>query len=81
MRSRPRLGKVLHVSRSSGNLILKAGKMARIGAAVLDSAGRRVGTLFDIFGPVSNPFAAVKPEIDEPGRYVGELIFLGRSKR
>ncbi len=81
MGSKRRLGTTLHVSRSSGNLILRAERRARIGDAVLDRGGRRVGTVFDLFGPVSSPFVAVRPGVDGPERYVGEPLFLGRSKR
>ena len=81
MKSKRRLGTVLHASSSSGNLILKAETTVRIGETVLDSRGRKVGTIFDLFGPVSNPFTAVKLEIDEPGRYVCETLFLGRPRR
>jgi len=75
------LGTTLHLSRSSRNLILKAENKVKMGEAVLDSVGKRIGTVFDLFGPISNPFVAVKPGIDDPERYVGEPLFLGRSRR
>lgn len=81
MISKRRLGTVLHSSSSSGNLILKAETKVRIGETVLDGRGREVGTIFDLFGPVSNPFVAVKSGVDDPERYIGEPLFLGRLKR
>jgi len=72
------LGTTSHISSSSKNLILKAENEVNIGRAVLDRKGKRVGTVFDLFGPVSNPFVAVKPEIDDPEKCVGEPLFLGR---
>jgi len=75
------LGTTSHLSSSSGNLILKAENKAKIGDAVLDSVGKRIGNVSDLFGPVSNHFVAVKPGIDDPERYVGEPLFLRGSKR
>lgn len=81
MKSRQRVGTALHLSRSSGNLILEAESEVRIGDAVLDGRGKRVGTVFDLFGPVSGPFVAVKPRIEKPERLLGEALFLGGRRR
>ena len=81
MKSRTQVGTVLHLSRSSGNLILESDSDARIGEVVLDASGRRVGAVFDIFGPVSGPFLAVKPGIENPKRLLGEALFLRARKR
>lgn len=81
MGSKRRLGTTSHISRGSGNLILKVESKPRIGDAVLDGGGERIGTVFDLFGPVSNPFVAVKPRVDDPERYVGEPLFLGKPNR
>lgn len=80
MKSRIRLGTVLHLSSSSGNLILETAEEAKIGEDVLDSGGKKVGTIFDLFGPLSNPFVAVKPRIDNPERLLGEDLFLRKRK-
>lgn len=76
-----RVGTALHISRSSGNLILKAENNAKIGDPVFNSGGKKVGLIFDIFGPVKTPFISVRPRIKDPERLVGEPLFLGRSKR
>ncbi|MCW4036129.1 MAG: Gar1/Naf1 family protein [Candidatus Bathyarchaeota archaeon] len=80
MKSRIRLGTALHLSSSSGNLILETDEEAKIGEDVLDNAGKKVGTIFDLFGPLSNPFVAVKPRIDNPERLLGEDLFLRKRK-
>ncbi|KON30467.1 hypothetical protein AC482_03835 [miscellaneous Crenarchaeota group-15 archaeon DG-45] len=80
MESKPRLGAALHVSSSSGNLILKAEGKIRIGDAVYDGDGAKVGTVFDIFGPVSTPFVSVKPRVNAPERYVGAPLFSSRGR-
>lgn len=81
MSPRIRLGTVLHRSGSSGNLILGAEDSVKIGETILDSSGRKVGTVFDLFGPVSGPYVAVKPSIERPERLLGEALFLGKGKR
>jgi RNA-binding protein len=47
---------------------------------VTDSKGERIGVVFDLFGPVGDPFISVKPSIKDPNRLIGEELFL-RSKR
>lgn len=69
-----RIGIVLHVS-SSGNMILKAENLPHIGDQVTDENLKRIGTVFDIFGPVSAPYAAVRPSIDEPTRFINHIIY------
>ncbi len=81
MKSRNRLGSALHLSSSSGNLILEAETEVRIGESVFDERGRMVGTVFDLFGPVSGPFVAVKPRITDAESLLGQAFFLGGRKR
>lgn len=81
MNFKNRVGTALHISRSSGNLILKAENNVKIGDPVFKSGGKKVGLIFDIFGPVKTPFISVRPRIKDPERLVGEPLFLGRSKR
>lgn len=69
-----RIGRVLHVS-SDKNLILKAEKIPRIGDKVVDELLKPVGTIFDIFGPVSSPYASVKPKVKEPHNLVGHVLY------
>ena len=69
-----RLGRVLHVS-SSRNLILKAENVPRIGDRVVNHDLRRVGTVCDVFGPVSSPYVAVRPEAEEPQSLVDSPLY------
>jgi RNA-binding protein len=69
-----RIGSVLHVS-SSRSLILKADHLPRIGDKVVDDKLSNVGTVFDMFGPVSSPYVAVKPSVDEPSLLVGHSLY------
>jgi RNA-binding protein len=73
--SMKRLGKVIHLSKS-GKLILRVKVKPKLGAAVLDENLVVVGTVFDAFGPVGNPYLSVKPQVQEPDRYVGHVLYL-----
>jgi rRNA processing protein Gar1 len=73
-----RIGMVMHISRSSGNLILESSQNAKIGETVTDSKGKRVGVVFDIFGPVDSPYASVRTRIKNPERLIGAELFSSR---
>jgi RNA-binding protein len=53
------LGKVMHVTRRG--LVLRSGEPLEPGHPVYDEGQRRVGSVLDVFGPVSNPYIAIKP--------------------
>ena len=81
-----RIGSVLHVS-SGKSMILKADNIPRIGDKAVDDKLHHVGTVFDVFGPVSSPYVAVKPSVEEPSLFVGHVLYaipsakLRREKR
>jgi len=74
-----RLGRVLHVS-SIRNIILKAENLPRLGDKVVDENLRLVGKVFDIFGPVSLPYVAVRPRAEGSPRFVGGVLYTVSSK-
>jgi len=65
---------VLHVS-SSRNLVLKAETLPKINSKVVDKNLKFVGTVFDVFGPVSSPYAAVKPAVSNPQHLIGNTLY------
>jgi len=69
-----RIGCVLHVS-STKNMILKAENIPRTGDTVVDENLNNVGTVFDVFGPVSSPYVAVKPSVEEPSLFVDHVLY------
>jgi len=81
-----RIGCVLHVS-TTKNMILKAESIPRIGDRVVDEKLNGVGTVFDVFGPVSSPYVAVRPSVEEPSLFVDHVLYavpsfeLRREKR
>jgi len=73
------LGYVLHVSKGSGNLILRAESETRIGQYVFDKRGKKVGSVFDIFGPVEQPYISVRYD-GEHENIKGNPLFLVERK-
>lgn len=75
-----RLGQVLHIS-SSKNIIVKIENTPKIGETVVDENLKTVGEIFDIFGPVSSPYAAVKPKISKLEVLVNKVLYVLPSKK
>jgi len=69
-----RIGCVLHLS-SNKNIILKAENLPRIGDKVVDERLKPVGTVFDIFGPTSAPYVAVKPNLEDAHHLVNRVLY------
>ena len=55
-----RVGTVVHVS-SHGYIILKAEFFPKIDSPVVTKRMKRIGTVQDVFGPVTSPYVSVKP--------------------
>ena len=80
-----RIGCVLHVSNTK-NMIIKAENIPRIGDKVANEKLKSVGTVFDVFGPTSSPYVAVKPSTQNPEQLVNQVLYAipsksGRNKR
>lgn len=75
-----RLGRVLTVT-PSRNIIVKIEKTPRIGEAVVDENLKPIGKIFDIFGPVSSPYAVVKSAIRTPEKLSTKQLYVLPSKR
>ncbi len=70
-----RIGYVHHIS-SSRNMILKAeNNIPQIGDQVTNENLKPIGTIFDIFGPVTSPYVSVRSNIDEPERYIHHVLY------
>jgi RNA-binding protein len=74
-----RLGRVLHVS-PSRNVIAKIEKTPRIGETVFDENLRSVGKVFDIFGPVSSPYVAVRPTILKSEELTKKILYISPQR-
>jgi len=65
----------------SKNVIVKVENTPKIGETVVDENLRQIGEVFDIFGPVSSPYAAVKPKITKPEVLVNKVLYVLPSKK
>ncbi len=74
-----RLGRITNVS-PSGNAIVKTENPPKLGSEVVDENLNTVGKVFDIIGPVSAPYAVVKPTVREPAKLVNRPVYLLLSK-
>jgi len=52
-----------------------------MGEKVVDEKIRQIGTVFDIFGPVSSPYVAVKTTIEDPRMLVNQTLYTVPSSR
>jgi rRNA processing protein Gar1 len=73
------LGRITNVS-PSGNAIIKTENPPKIGSEVVDENLTVVGKIFDVIGPVSAPYAVIKPTIKDPAKLVNKPIYLLLSK-
>jgi len=74
-----KLGRVRALTPSK-NIIIKTEKAPKIGSEVVDENLKVVGKVFDIIGPVSAPYAVVKPTVSEPAKLLNKPVYLLLSK-
>jgi RNA-binding protein len=74
-----KLGRVRALTPSK-NMIVKSEQAPKIGSEVVDENLNVVGKVFDIIGPVSAPYAVVKPTVKEPVKLLNKPVYLLLSK-
>jgi RNA-binding protein len=75
-----RLGRVLHIS-PSRSIIIQIENLPKIGETVVDENLKSIGKIFDIFGPVSSPYAAIKSTSRELEKLTNKTLYVIPSKR
>ncbi|HEX9261171.1 MAG TPA: Gar1/Naf1 family protein [Candidatus Bathyarchaeia archaeon] len=75
-----RLGKIISLT-PSHNFVVKTEETPKIGLSVIDQDLSVVGRVFDIIGPVSAPYAVIKPNVKEPEKLVNQQLYLLLSKK
>jgi RNA-binding protein len=75
-----RLGRALYIS-PNRSVIIKVEIVPKIGEKVVDENLKPVGKVFDVFGPVSSPYVAVRPTIQKPEKLINNILYLLPSKR
>ena len=74
-----KLGRVRTLTPSK-NIIIKSEQAPKIGSEIVDENLIVVGKVFDIIGPVSAPYAVVKPTVKEPAKLLNKQVYLLLSK-
>jgi RNA-binding protein len=69
-------GEVIHIAKS-GRLILKIGTgiVMKSGENLFDNAGKKVGRVTELIGPVNAPYASVLLDNDQIKRSRGSKLF------
>ena len=75
-----RIGRVTHIG-PSGKAVIKAEKTPKIGEKAFDEEKRRVGRVFDVFGPTVSPYVEVDVEAIDPQSLVGNALYFPSSSR
>lgn len=75
-----KLGRVINLT-PSRNLVVKSEKAPKIGSAVVDESLKTIGKVFDVIGPVTSPYAVVRPAVKEPEKLAGKQLYLLSSER
>ena len=72
------MGEIIHLAKS-GRFVVKVseGALPKPGQLLLDGAGKRVGKVVELMGPVRAPYASVIPMTDKPGRLPGTKVYDG----
>jgi RNA-binding protein len=75
-----RLGRIINVTPSK-NMVVKAEKAPKIGSAVVDESLKTIGKVFDVIGPVTSPYAVIRPVVKEPEKLASKQLYLLGSER
>jgi len=75
-----KLGRVITLTPAQ-NLVVKTEKAPKIGSSVVDDNLKDVGRVFDIIGPVTSPYAIVRPSVNEPEKLTSKQLYLLPSKK
>jgi RNA-binding protein len=75
-----RLGRALSLTPSQ-NIVVRTDKTPKIGAVVVDENLKNVGRIFDIIGPVSAPYAIVRPTVKRPEKLASKQLYVILSKK
>ena len=61
-------------------MVVKTENPPKMGFEVVDENLNVVGVVFDIIGPVSAPYAVIKPNIKDPEKLLNKPVYLLLSK-
>jgi RNA-binding protein len=59
---------------------VKIENIPRIGETIVDENLRTVGKIFDMFGPVSSPYVAIRPTILKPEELTNKTLYISPQR-
>jgi RNA-binding protein len=62
-------------------MVVKIDKPPKMGATVIDENLKTVGRIFDIIGPVTSPYAVIKPSVKDLEKMVSRQLYVSSSKK
>jgi RNA-binding protein len=62
-------------------MIMKVENVPKIGDTVVDENLKPVGKVFDIFGPASSPYVAIRSTVCDPEKMVNRPVYVIPSRR
>ena len=62
-------------------MIVKVENVPKIGETVVDENLKPVGRVFDILGPLSSPYVAIRTTARDPEKMVNRPVYVIPSKR
>jgi RNA-binding protein len=65
----------------SKNIIVKVENTPKFGELVVDENLKPIGNVFDMFGPVSSPYVAIRPTTRSPEKLANKTVYTIPSKR
>jgi len=75
-----KIGRVIHIT-PSGKALIKAEKAPKIGSTVMNETKKRVGKVFDVFGPTVSPYVEVDVKTVDPESLVNMFLYLPSSHK
>jgi len=59
---------------------VKIENIPKIGETIVDENLRTVGKIFDLFGPVSSPYVAIRPTILKPEELTNKTLYISPQR-
>jgi len=59
---------------------VKTENIPRIGETIVDENLKTVGKIFDLFGPVSSPYVAIRPTILKPEELTNKTLYISPQR-
>ena len=77
-----KLGKAIIATRNK-NILVKIKRKTQLGLKVYDNKLRNIGFIYDIIGPIKNPYAVIKTDTSriKPETLIGKVLYIEDRKR